>query len=212
MVPVHGALAQQLVLPRPGHRDRLQVAEGVGRLRVEPSRALTAPGAPIPGLERRVSTGHLEAWWDTDSGRQLRTLAETHKGDYILGTPPGEMAYWARPDGADTVDIYTSSDGGADWEVDTREATGNSAGLRADQRSPDGAYLAYSIYPRLTVWRAEASGGPFRQVYAQSGESGPETTGAGLWTQDELVFATANATVAVSDDDGLTWTTIETWR
>ncbi len=164
------------------------------------------------------STGQLEAWWDTDSGRQLRTLAEVHQGDYILGSPPGEMAYWARSDGADTVDLHTSRNGGADWEVDTREAPGfsdelNDPGAYAQiRRSPDGALLASSSYPRLIVWRAEASGGPFREVYEQSGESQAETSGAGLWTQGDLVYAIANATVAVSDDDGLTWTTIETWR
>ena len=80
------------------------------------------------------------------------------------------------------------------------------------KRSPDGALLAYSIYPRLIVWRAEASGGPFVKVFEQSGGSLAETTGAGLWTQDDLVYATANATVAVSDDDGRTWETVDTWR
>ena len=121
------------------------------------------------------------------------------------------MAYWARENGADTVDLHTSRNGGADWEVDTREAPGFDGVLQM-KRSPDGALLAYSIYPRLIVWRAEASGGAFRKVYEQSGASQAETTGAGLWTQDDLVYATANATVAVSDDDGLTWTTIQTWR
>ena len=121
------------------------------------------------------------------------------------------MAHWARPDGADTVDIYTSSDGGANWERETREAPDLNGYIQM-KRSPDGALLAYSIYPRLVVWRAEASGGPFRQVYEQSGESRSETTGAGLWTQDELIYATANATAAVSDDDGRTWATVETWR
>jgi hypothetical protein len=80
------------------------------------------------------------------------------------------------------------------------------------KRSPGGAYLAYSIYPRLVVWRAEAAGGQFRKVYEQPGEDIPETTGSGLWTQDDLVYANANATAAVSADDGLTWTTVRTWR
>jgi hypothetical protein len=37
-------------------------------------------------------------------------------------------------------------------------------------------------------------------------------SGAGLWTQDGLIYANSNATAAVSEDDGLTWTTIQTWR
>ena len=80
------------------------------------------------------------------------------------------------------------------------------------KRSPDGAFLAYSTYPRLVVWRAEASGGSFRKVYEQSGATGAETSGAGLWTQDGLIYANAYATAAVSQDDGLTWTIIQTWH
>jgi hypothetical protein len=169
------------------------------------------PWGANPRPRATSSSGLLEAWWDTDSGRQLRTLAEAHAGDYIPGTPPGQMAHWARADGADSVDIYTSRNGGADWEVDTRDFPGFSEYTQIS-RSPDGAYLAYNIYPRLVVRRAEESGGAFRVVYEQPEGSGAETTGAGLWMQDDLVYATANATVAVSDDDGLTWTTIETWR
>ncbi len=169
------------------------------------------PWGTNPEPRATSASGELEAWWDTDQGRQLRTLAEVHDGDYILGSPAGEMAHWGRQEGADTVDLYTSRNGGADWEVDSREAPGFNGYMQL-RRSPDGAFLACSIYPRLVVWRAEASGGPFRVVYEQSGESEAETSGAGIWTQDELVYATENATVAVSDDDGLTWTTIRTWR
>lgn len=169
------------------------------------------PWGANPEPRATSASGRLEAWWDTDRGRQLRTLAEVHEGDYILGSPPGEMAYWARPNGAETVDLHTSRNGGADWEVDTRAAPGFNGDVQM-KRSPNGAILAYSTYPRLVVWRAEASGGPFRMVYQQSGAFEAETSGAGLWTQDELVYANANATAAVSEDDGLTWTTIQTWN
>jgi hypothetical protein len=168
------------------------------------------PWGANPEPRATSASGQLEAWWDTDQGRELRTLAAVHEGDYILDSPPGTMAYWARPDGADTVDIYTSRDGGVGWEMDTREAPGFKKYTQM-RWSPDGALLAYSTYPRLAVWRAEAAGGPFVQVYEESGPT--ETSGAGLWSYSEgLVYATANALVAVSDDDGRTWATVETWR
>ena len=169
------------------------------------------PWGANPEPRATGSSGRLEAWWDTTRGRQLKTLAMVHEGDYILDTPPGEMAYWSQPDGTGTVDLHTSRDGGGSWEVDTREAPDFPEGMQV-RRSPDGAYLATSTYPQLIVWRAEATGGPFRMVYEQAPTSGANTSGAGLWTQDDLVYATANATVAVSHDDGLTWRTIETWR
>jgi hypothetical protein len=170
------------------------------------------PWGANPKPRSTSGSGRLEAWWDTDQGRQLRTLASVRQGDYILDSPPGVMGYWARPGGASTVDLYTSSDGGAHWQVDTREAPGFNDYLQM-RRSPDGAFVACSIYPRLTVWRAEAAGGPFEQVYEESGASSAETSGAGLWADREgLLYATANARVAVSDDDGRTWTTIKTWR
>jgi hypothetical protein len=158
-------------------------------------------------------SGKLEAWWDATDGRQLRTLTATTEGDYILGSPPGEMAYWARSaGGSDELVIYTSRNRGEDWQVDSRTAGPELSGYLAMHRSPDGAYLAYRSYPRLVVWRAEASGGPFRKVYEQEDERSPETSGAGLWVQDDLVYVNANATAAVSADDGLTWTTVRTWR
>ena len=165
-------------------------------------------------LDPATATAH--EWpmvWDTDQGRQLRTLVATHRGDYILDPPPGEMAHWAMPDGSSTLDIYTSRNGGADWEVDRRAAPGvSSGGFLLVRRSPAGAYLATSTWPTLSVWRAEDTGGPFRLVYEQPAGSVAETSGAGLWTQGGVVYANSNATAAISNDDGLTSTTIQTWR
>ena len=76
-------------------------------------------------------------------------------------------------------------------------------------RSPDGALLAWAEGPRLVVWRAEASGGGFREVHEASG---PETSGGGVWVQDDVVYASGHGTAAVSVDGGRTWTTIDTWR
>ncbi|WP_107767500.1 hypothetical protein [Nocardioides terrigena] len=171
------------------------------------------PWGTNPEPRATSESGVLEAWWDTSDGRQLRTLTATTEGDYILGTPPGEMAHWARPTGGtNDIAIFTSRNGGLDWEDDIRTAEPGFSGFMQMKRSPDGAYLAYSIWPRLVVWRAEAAGGQFRKVYEQPAEDIPETTGSGLWTQDDLVYANANATAAVSADDGLTWTTVRTWR
>lgn len=170
-----------------------------------------APWGANPKPRSTSSSGRLEAWWDTDSGRQVRTLTAARSGDYILGSPPDEMAYWARPDGKDAVELHTSRNRGADWEVDTRALPGIE-GYMQMKRSPDGAFLAYSIYPRLIVWRAEATRGPFRKVYEQPGTTAEETSGAGLWTRDGLVYANANATAAVSENNGLTWKTIQRWR
>ena len=172
-----------------------------------------APWGANPEPRATSSSGRLEAWWDTDDGRELRTLAETHEGDYVLGTPPGEMAYWAKPDGTATIELHTSRDRGATWEVDSRAAPGvETEAFLALRRAPDGAYLATSTYPTLVVWRAEASGGPFRKVYEQPATTAGETSGAGLWVQDDLVYANGFATAAVSDDSGLTWTTVRGWR
>lgn len=170
------------------------------------------PWGANPEPRSTLATGRLEAWWDTDSGRQVRTLAEVTKGDYVLGSPPGEMMLWAREDGY-SLDFYTSRDAGASWEKVTRPADGLSTGdFLHVTRAPSGTYFVSSIYPRLRVWRGEASGGAFREVYQQPELDVPETTGAGLWTQGDLVYVSAYATVAVSADDGLTWRTIQTWR
>ena len=169
------------------------------------------PWGANPKPRAASTSGRLEAWWDTDRGRQVRTLAATYEGDYILGTPPGEMAYWARVDGTDTVELHTSLNRGADWKVDTRGMPGIAGDMQM-KRSPGGAFLAYSTFPRLVVWRADASGGPFRKVYEQSRATVDETSGAGLWTQEGLVYANANGAAAISQDDGLTWTTIDRWH
>ena len=76
-------------------------------------------------------------------------------------------------------------------------------------RAPDGALLAWTYYPHLVVWRAEASGGAFRQVLEAPGS---ELGGAGLLTQDSLVYANGSGISAVSEDGGQTWTIIDIWR
>ena len=169
------------------------------------------PWGANPEPRSTSATGRLEAWWDTAGGRQVRTLAEVTKGDYVLGSPPGEMSLWAREDGY-SLDFYTSRDGGTSWEKVTRAADDLPSGDLQVTRAPSGTYFLYTTYPRLQVWRAEAFGGAFREVYQQPELAVPETTGAGLWTQGDLVYVTGYATVAVSADDGLTWRTIQTWR
>ena len=91
---------------------------------------------------------------------------------------------------------------------------GDPRGTRFQPGDPDDALAGRGTarldrVPRLVVWRAEASGGGFRQVYEASG---PETYGGGLWVQDDVVYANGHGAAAVSDDGGLTWTTIHSWR
>jgi hypothetical protein len=169
------------------------------------------PWGTNPRPRPTSQSGHLEAWWDTDEGRQLITLTDTFSGDYVLDTPAGEMAFWARPGGG-TIDIWSSRDGGATWQRDGRAAPGVTDDYLIVRRSPGGAFLAVSIYPRLVVWRAGAESGGFEEVYRQPGRAGGETSGAGLWTDGDLVHVSGFATAAVSADDGLTWTTVREWR
>jgi hypothetical protein len=150
----------------------------------------------------------VEAWWDDSGVRHRRVLATDARGGVVIGSPAGDLAYWTWQIGDNKVDLHTGRDRGAAWYVDSRDAPGVNRWMQMT-RSPDGALLAWTTYPHLVVWRAEASGGGFRQVYEAFG---PETAGAGLWTQDALVHASGSATAAVSEDGGLTWTTIESWR
>jgi hypothetical protein len=169
------------------------------------------PWGTNPQPRPTSQSGHLEAWWDTDEVRQLTTLADTFSGDYVLDTPAGEMAFWARPGGG-TIDLWSSRDGGVTWQRDSRAAPGVTDDYLIVRRSPGGAFLAVSVYPHLVVWRAGAESGGFEEVYRQPGRPGAETSGAGLWRDGDLVHVSGFATAAVSADDGLTWTTVREWR
>ena len=118
----------------------------------------------------------VEAWWDDNGARHRRVLGTDARGGAVSGSPAGDLAYWTWQIGDDHVDLHTSRDRGGAWDVDTRAAPGFNRWVQMT-RSPDGALLAWATYPHLVVWRAEASGGGFRQVYEASG---PETAGAGL--------------------------------
>jgi hypothetical protein len=169
------------------------------------------PWGAHPEPRTAFSTGRLEAWWYTDRGRQVRTLARAHDGDYILGTAPGAMAFWAPGARSGTVDIHTSRNGGADWKVETRAVPGTgSSRMRVVTRSPDGALLMCTADDLLVVSRAEASGGPFRKVYVTSSFGDEPCSGVGI--QGGLVYVNAGDVAAVSKDGGRTWTTIRTWR
>jgi hypothetical protein len=167
------------------------------------------PWGAHPEPRAASTTGRLEAWWYTSRGRQVRTVARAHDGDYVCATPPGEMAFWAPGGRSGTLDIHTSSNGGADWAVETRALPGGGAHGPVT-RSPDGALLTYTTGANLVVLRAEAIGGPFREVYETS-SFGPDGVSA-IGTQGRFVYLNAGDTAAVSQDGGRTWTTIRTWR
>jgi hypothetical protein len=171
----------------------------------------TGPFQDDPGSTGRFDApggGTYEAWWDANGSRQRRQFSANAMGT-VSGSPPGDLAYWTRRLGSDTVDLHTGRERGAVWELETRAAPGLRRLIQM-MRSPDGALLAWAEYPRrLVVWRAEASGGGFRQVHQASG---PETYGGGLWVRDDVVYANGHGAAAVSDDGGLTWTTIDSWR
>ena len=150
----------------------------------------------------------VEAWWYENGVRHRRVLATDARGDVVHGSPAGDLAYWTWQVGDSTVDLLTSQDRGATWDGETRAAPAFKRWVRMT-RSPDGALLAWMVYPHLVVWRAEASGGGFHKVLEVHGL---ELAGGGLWTQDGLVYANGSGTAALSEDGGLTWSFIETWR
>ena len=152
--------------------------------------------------------GVVEAWWDDNGTRHRRALATDAMGGVVHESADGDLAYWTWQLGDNTVDLHTSRDRGASWDVNTRPAPGFNRWVQMT-RSPDGALLAWTYYPHLVVWRADVSGGGFRRVLEAPG---PDLEGAGLLTQDGLVYANGSGVSAVSEDGGLTWSTIQTWR
>ena len=164
--------------------------------------------SPIGSTSFQDPGAVVEAWWYDDGTRHQRALATEAMGGVVHESPADDLAYWAWRPGSDTVDLHTSRDRGISWELETRSAPDLNRWAQVT-RSPDDALLAWTYYPRLAVWRAEASGGGFRQVLEAPGS---ELAGAGLLTQDGLVYASGSGISAVSEDGGQTWTTIETWR
>jgi hypothetical protein len=167
------------------------------------------PWGANPEPRAASTTGRLEAWWYTARGRQVHTLATVRDGDYISATPPGEMAFWAPGARNGTLDIHTSRNGGADWNVQTHAAPDLDL-YSGITRSPDGALLTCAISASLVVMRAEASGGPFRAVYQMP--SFESASGTAIGTQGDLVYLIGGDAAAVSQDGGRTWTTVRTWR
>ena len=168
------------------------------------------PWGAHPEPRTASSTGRLEAWWYSGGARRLHTVATAHDGDYILGTARGEMAFWAPGVSEGTIDLYTSSDGGATWEAETRAVPGIGRFEKRVIRSPGGGLLLCAIGDELGVWRADAAGGPFRKAYEIL--SFGRDTCAGFGVQGDLVYLNTGDSAATSSDDGRTWTSIETWR
>lgn len=155
------------------------------------------------------STGQLEAWWDTGSGRSVRTLASADNGDYVLECRPDLMALWSHASGTSTVEIHVSRDRGATWQVSSYEAS--AADLWWQVRClPDGSFLASSGEEGLALWRAEESGDTFRRVFKAPGESTPGSVTT--WTPGDRDSIAAAGIAASTTDDGRTWTAGRTWR
>ncbi|HUR13488.1 MAG TPA: hypothetical protein VM097_03225 [Mycobacteriales bacterium] len=174
---------------------------------VPPGRAVTPWGAN-PKPRSTYSSGRLEAWWGSGSGRRVRTLAAVRQGDYVLGCRPGLMALWSSASGGGTLKIHTSRDGGATWQVVSHGASGVEASWQV-RCMPDGSFLVFSD---KAVWRAEASGGPLRKVLSVTGGLTAPDGGIQLQLLGDLAVLAARGMAAVSQDAGRTWTTIQRWR
>ena len=176
---------------------------------VPPGKGVTPWGAnPEP---RSVGgTGRLEVWWGSGSEREVRTLATAQFGDYVLDCPSDRMALWSVAAPGAGVDIHSSSDGGATWQVTSYDAP------TADQWwkvrcAADGSFLAVDSERGTTVWRASPSDDAFRQVFSAPG-SDASLGVADLHTVDGRAVATGGGVVAISTDSGVTWTRMEDWR
>jgi hypothetical protein len=153
------------------------------------------------------STGVLEAWWGAGPDRQTRALGAAEAGDYVLGCAPGLMALWSLDSG--TIDIHTSRDGGATWQVASYAAPQSDIWWQV-RCLPDGSWLASSGHGGLSLWRASASGHDFEKVFEASG---PEGSGfAAVANQRDPYTIASGGIAAYSTDEGRSWTKVESGR
>ena len=169
------------------------------------------PWGVHPDPRAASQTGVLEAWWYSAGGRQVRTVAQAHDGDYVLGTPPGQMAFWAPGSKAGTVDIHTARSGGTGWAATTYATpVVGTSGVGRVVRAADGALLLCTSGDALVVARAAPGSRSFEQVL-EVPASGDQPC-SGLGTQGGSAYLVTGDVAAVSQDAGRTWTTVETWR
>jgi hypothetical protein len=155
-------------------------------------------------------TGRLEVWWGSGDEREVRTLATAQFGDYVLDCPADVMALWSVSGPGEGVDIHSSSDGGATWQVTSYAAP------TADQWwkvrcAPDGSFVAVDSERGTVLWRAARGDDAFRQVLAAPGVAA-SIGGADVRTVDGRVVASGEGVAAISEDAGSTWTRVEDWR
>ena len=204
-----GRLDDHLVLARPGCSDGPRLAGGVEPFGRAPAHRRASRGAGPRRAPGRTRTPGRRRGLVGRRRRQAEARARRRRpGRRRPRVPAGDLAYWTWQLGADKVDLHTGRRPGSN--LDRRD----SCGPWVQPMDGDDSFARWRTarlddYPHLVVWRAEASGGGFRRVHEARG---PELAGAGLWTQDDVVYANGSGTAAVSDDGGLTWTTIQSWR
>jgi hypothetical protein len=190
-----------------------------------------APGTTIsavtPGAGRQpwgrqlldASAGSLVAWWYQDGERRTRVLAEPDDGeqslvaDMVLNPLEEDLLYWSHAPGSDELVFHVGDDGGASWR--TIEQTLPTPAIHTEElvAIPGGGVLLRHLDERtrvLTLWRLDSlEEGEWTLVYStQLAEPVDNALMHPLTISGERLMSGS----LYSDDDGRTWTGVDTWR
>jgi hypothetical protein len=209
--------------------NRLHIWEGPWSSTLDDTRSVVSPDAAVPWGFRDPTNGPgpgpadpgLSAWWESGGSRQYHDLSDAEYRGAIGNPPPGLMSYWSWSPGTPTMQVFTSSDGGASWRT-TELGLGYRPGLYSFDVywTPGGDLLARQNDAfhadgsddegdGLRILRADfEAGGAFTPVY--------EARTGNLTHWEDLPFSGLGdriwASNLWSDDDGRTWSEETTWR
>jgi hypothetical protein len=187
------------------------------------TRSTVSPAAGLEPWGRQLldaSGGDLVAWWILQGERRTRTLASPPDGTDLVGDmvldAREDLLYWSHVVGTDVLTFHVGDDRGESWRTIAQTVPTPGVSTEEILATPEGTVLLRHVEEegsnlRARIWRLDSLEGGEWDLVHDTGDL-PYTADVGEMRPLTIVGERLMLGSLYSDDDGQTWSQVDTWR